>query len=56
MLEEGLLERDHVTLNTTIYCVTKQMQINNQSRRQSCYINYRASREKTTQPTENNKR
>ena len=24
MLEEGLLEFDHITLNTTIYCVTKQ--------------------------------
>ena len=24
MLEEGLLEHDHITLNTTIYCVTKQ--------------------------------
>ena len=23
-LEEGLLEFDHITLNTTIYCVTKQ--------------------------------
>ena len=30
MLEEGLLEHDHVTLNTTIYCVTKQLQIDNQ--------------------------
>ena len=29
MLEEGLLEHDHVTLNTTIYCVTKQLQIDN---------------------------
>ena len=28
MLEEGLLEHDHITLNTTIYCVTKQ-QIDN---------------------------
>ena len=25
MLEEGLLEHDHITLNTTIYCVTKQL-------------------------------
>ena len=25
MLKEGLLERDHVTLNTTMYCVTKQL-------------------------------
>ena len=24
MLEEGLLEFDHITFNTTIYCVTKQ--------------------------------
>ena len=24
VLEEGLLEHDHVTFNTTIYCVTKQ--------------------------------
>ena len=22
--EEGLLEHDHITLNTTIYCVTRQ--------------------------------
>ena len=28
MLEEGLLEHDHITLNTPIYCVTKQ-QIDN---------------------------
>ena len=28
MLEEGLLELDHTTLNTTIYCTTKQ-QIDN---------------------------
>ena len=28
MLEEGLQEHDHITLNTTIYCVTKQ-QIDN---------------------------
>ena len=28
MLEEGLLEHDHITLNTTIYCVTKR-QIDN---------------------------
>ena len=28
MLEEGLLEDDHITLNTTAYCVTKQ-QIDN---------------------------
>ena len=28
MLEEGLLEHDHITLNTTVYCVTKQ-QIDN---------------------------
>ena len=30
MLEEGLLEFDHITLNTTIYCVTKQ-QIENRT-------------------------
>ena len=24
MLEEGLLERDHVTVNTTMYCVTPE--------------------------------
>ena len=24
MSEEGLLEHDHITLNTTIYCVTRQ--------------------------------
>ena len=30
MLEEGLLEHDHTTVNTTIYCVTKQLQIDNQ--------------------------
>ena len=29
MLEEGLLEHDHITLNTTMYCVTKQL-IDNQ--------------------------
>ena len=29
MLEEGLLEHDHITLNTTIYCVTKQLLIDN---------------------------
>ena len=29
MLEEGLLEHDHVTSNTTTYCVTKQLQIDN---------------------------
>ena len=29
LLEEGLLEHDHVTLNTTIHCVTKQLQIDN---------------------------
>ena len=29
LLEEGLLEHDHVTLNTTIYCVTKRLQIDN---------------------------
>ena len=29
MLEEGLFEQDHISLNTTIYCVTKQ-QIDNQ--------------------------
>ena len=28
MLKEGLLEHDHITLNTTVYCVTKQ-QIDN---------------------------
>ena len=30
MLEEGLLEHDHTTVNTTIYCVTEQLQIDNQ--------------------------
>ena len=49
MLEEGLLEHDHITLNTIIYCVTKQ-QTDNQKfihgRMITCYINYRASREK----------
>ena len=30
MLEEGLLEHDHTTVHTTIYCVTKQLQIDNQ--------------------------
>ena len=30
MLEEGLLEHDHITLNTRIYCVTKQ-QIDDQT-------------------------
>ena len=29
MLEEGLLEHDHITLNTTMYCVRKQL-IDNQ--------------------------
>ena len=29
MLEEGLLEYDHITLNTTIYSVTKQLLIDN---------------------------
>ena len=29
MPEEGLLEHDHVALNTTIYCLTKQLQIDN---------------------------
>ena len=24
MLEEGLSEHDHITLNTTVHCVTKQ--------------------------------
>ena len=28
MLEEGLFENDHIALNTTIYCVTRQ-QIDN---------------------------
>ena len=54
MLEEGLLEHDHITLNTIIYCVTKQ-QTDNQKfihgRMITCYINYRASRKKSTQPT-----
>ena len=30
MLEEGLLEHDHITLNTTMYCVTKQLIDNEQ--------------------------
>ena len=28
MVEEGLLEHDHITLNTTIYCVKKQQMDN----------------------------
>ena len=49
MLEEGLLEHDHITLNTIIYCVTKQQTDNQkfiQGRMITCYINYHASREK----------
>ena len=45
-------------LKTTIYCVTKKLQLDNRKfvyePTKSCYINYRASREKSTQPTENN--
>ena len=49
MLEEGLSEHDHITLNTIIYCVTKQ-QTDNQKfiheRMITFYINDRASRAK----------
>ena len=49
MLEEGLSEHDHITLNTIIYCVTKQqtdIQKFIHERMITFYINYRASRAK----------
>ena len=49
MLEEGLLEHHHISLNTTIHCATKQ-QIDNwnfiHEPTTIVYIHFRASREK----------
>ena len=55
---KNMLE-DMTTLHrilTTIYCITKQQRDDGSlftSRRQSCYINYRASHEKSMKPTAN---
>ena len=61
-VEEGLLENDHITLNTTIYYVTKELQIDNRKfiHEPTTIVLHKLSckpwkKKKSTQPTENNK-
>ena len=57
MLEEGSSERDHITLNTTIYCVKKQQIVKRKFIHEPAtivtYIIIVHTEKKSTQPTAN---